>query len=101
MNKILINLFSLLFLIGITNNVHACCGSCDNTKSSNIEQNDAKSSQCDKTAKKTCCKSKSKKGTFNFNKTNNYSGKKSACSSNKKKCCKSKKKESTEESTEE
>ena len=92
MKKILINLFSLLFLIGISNNLHACCGSCNNTTSSNLEQNDAKSSQCDKTAKTSCCKSKNKKGKFNFNNTNNYTGKKSACSTTKKKCCKSKKK---------
>ena len=105
MKKTFIKIFSLLFIIGISNTVNACCGSCgQDTKSSNVEQTDTETVKCDKAAKKSCSTSKSKKGTFNFNNTNNYSGNKSACSKSKKKCCKSKKQdseESTEESTEE
>ncbi len=91
MKKILINIFSLLFLVGISNYATACCGSCDKSSdSTNVEQASEKNKSCSKTAKTSCCKSKSKKGSFNFNKTNNY-GQKSSCSKTQsKKCCKSK-----------
>ena len=105
MKKTFIKIFSLLFIIGISNTSNACgtCG-CQDTKSLNVEQTDTETVKCDKAAKKECSSSKSKKGTFNFNNTNNYSGNKSACSKSKKKCCKSKKQdsdESTDESTDE
>ena len=58
---------------------------------------------CEKKATKTCCKgkktkstcNKSKKGSFNFNKSNNYGEVKSSCSKAEKKSC-SKSKESEE-----
>ena len=52
--------------------------------------------------KSKCCKGKkSKKGSFNFNKSNNYGGGKSSCSSKKakKKCCKKKTKKCGEDCT--
>tara|TARA_X000000368_G_scaffold264412_1_gene209362 strand:- start:7728 stop:8126 length:399 start_codon:yes stop_codon:yes gene_type:complete len=48
-------------------------------------------STCPKKASKTCCKGKkAKEGSFNFNKSNNYSGKSSCSKSAKKACCKKK-----------
>ena len=64
-------------------------------------------STCEKKATKTCCKgkktkstcNKSKKGSFNFNKSNNYGEVKSSCSKAEKKAC-SKSKESEEKKEE-
>ncbi len=105
MKKILINLFSILFLVGISNYATACCGSC--SKSSDSTKVEQKS--CDKTATKSCCKSKSntscsksKKGSFNFNKNSNRYSKNSSCSKSKaKNCCKKKalEKDNNEENT--
>ena len=61
---------------------------------------------CEKKATKSCCKGKKtkstdkiKKGSFNFNKSNNYGEVKSSCSKAEKKAC-SKKKESEEKKNE-
>ena len=62
---------------------------------------------CEKKATKTCCKgkktkstcNKNKKGSFNFNKSNNYGEVKSSCSKAEKKVC-SKSKESEENKNE-
>ena len=64
-------------------------------------------STCEKKKTKSCCKgkktkttcNKSKKGSFNFNKSNNYGGVKSSCNKTKKKSCS--KKETSSDSDEE
>jgi hypothetical protein len=105
MKKILISLFSLILIAGLTINANACetCGcqkdakkectgnletSSDNTtkaceKSKKECCKSKKNSSCTKSGKKTTC-SKSSKNGFDFTKSNNYGGEKS------KKCCKTK-----------
>jgi hypothetical protein len=113
MKKIFITLFSLILISGLTINASACgtCGCQKDAKkecSGNIESSseDKTTKSCSK-SKKECCKSKnnssssksSKNGSFNFDKSNNYTAK-AACSNSKtKKCCKTKvdKSNSTEE----
>ena len=109
MKKILINLFSIILISGLSMNAVACetCG-CkkDATKecTGNIESSseDKTTKSCTK-SKKGCCKSKndsscsksSKKDSFNFDKSNNYTGKSNCSSSKTNKCCKKKTKDNT------
>lgn len=107
MKKILVSLFSLILISGLTMNATACktCGCQKDAKkecTGNLETSSAedkatkactkskkecckskKNTSCDKSGKKTSC-SKSGKSGFDFTKTNNYGNNKS------KKCCKTK-----------
>ena len=110
-----------IFFIGIANiNAQSETTTKTNTEATTKEVKEEKTCTktgkvCPETCKKkkdgTCCQSKktessctkTKKGAFNFNKTNNYSGKSSCSKSKSKTCCKSKAKKATteEETTEE
>ncbi len=118
MKKILISLFSLILISGLTMNATACktCGcqkdakkECTGNLETSLEDNttkacekSSKKSSCEKSSKKSSC-SKSNESGFNFNKSNNYSGKSSCSKSTAKKCCKKKEavKENEEASIEE
>ena len=125
MKKILISLFSLILISGLTMNATACktCGcqkdakkECTGNLETSLEDNTTKAcekskkecckskkkSSCEKSNKKSSC-SKSNESGFNFNKSNNYSGKSSCSKSTAKKCCKKKEavKENEEASIEE
>ena len=89
MKKILISLFSITLMIGMSNTVNACgtCGCQDKNQeikkecSSKADLNTK--AACSK-SKKKCCKSKAKKSGFNYGKSNNYGSKTvSKCSSKK------------------
>ena len=64
-----------------------CCQS-KKSKSSCSKSNEK--SSCSKSSEKSSC-SKSNKDGFNFNKSNNYAGKKTCSKTKSKSCCKSKK----------
>jgi hypothetical protein len=98
MKKILKLAFTLSLMISFST-TFACgtCGCQESKTNTEISKDTEKKQTADKKAK-ACCKSdnkksscsKSKKGSFNFNKSNTY-GKKSSCSkSEAKKCCKMK-----------
>ena len=113
MKKTLISLFSLLLFLAVSIDINACgtCGCQNNTEeikevNKEITANETKtcSSACKSKKDGTCCKNKktkttcnkSQKGSFNFDKSNNY-GKTNSCNKGKaKKCCK---KKTTEEAT--
>ena len=108
MKKIINSLFILFFMIAVTN-TYGCntCGCQDKkeaTVSSEDQTADLEIKTCDKKAKECCSKStnnkcsKSKEGSFNFDKTNNYGEEKSSCSkTTKKECCKKKSTDKNEE----
>ena len=114
MRKLSIILFSIILSLSFSN-TYACktCG-CQDSKQQVTEENVdtpkcAKTGKtCEKTcknkAKGTCCNgekkscnkekttcSKTKKDGFDFNKSNNYAGKKTCSKTKSKSCCKSKK----------
>ena len=110
MKKIIISIFSLLLVIGVSN-INACetCGCKGNNQEVKKEKecpftkNEEGKVVCIKTGKvcdkdtKDCCKSDkkstatkcstSKKGAFDYGSTNDYSSKKSSCSKKAKKEC--------------
>ena len=105
MKKILISLFSITLMIGMSNTVNACetCGCQDKNQeikkecSSKVDLNTKAANSCCKGKKTKSSCNKSEAGSFNFNKSNNYAKKSSCCKGKTKKC--SKKKATTEEST--
>ena len=102
MKKIIISLFSLFLVIGLSNNAFACetCG-CQNTIEIGEESPESKTT-CDKKAKacdkskSSCCKSSKKASSikkmnknngFNYSKSNSYAANKKCCKSKTNKSC--------------
>ena len=105
MKKILISLFSITLIIGMSNTVNACgtCGCQDKTQEIKKEcssKTDANTKAACSKSNKKCCKSKSKKSGFNYGKSNNYGNNAvSKCSSKETKAEETKAEETTEETT--
>ena len=98
MKKIIISLFSLIFIFGVSSAL-ACntCGcqnkkeikkevkSCDKNQKSCCSSKSNKSS-CDKSSKSCCSSKKSNKGN-SYGKKNKYNNKKTSCNKSQKSCC--------------
>tara|TARA_B100001109_G_C18644317_1_gene372062 strand:+ start:307 stop:669 length:363 start_codon:yes stop_codon:yes gene_type:complete len=98
MKKILVTLFSFIFIFSVTSAI-ACstCGcqnkteikkevkSCDKNQKSCCSSKSSKSS-CDKSSKSCCSSKKNNKGN-NYSKKNKYNNKKTSCNKSQKSCC--------------